>query len=124
MRQTITCIACPLGCRVEVEEKSQGEKKYLISGHKCIRGEKYAIEEITNPTRVLTYTVKIRNANLSRLPIKTDGVIAKGLLFSCIEEIDKIELQAPIRIGDVIIENVLNTGIDIVASRSMNVIKI
>ncbi|MGV8145966.1 MAG: DUF1667 domain-containing protein [Alkaliphilus sp.] len=122
MKQTITCIACPLGCRVEIEEKSQGDKKYLISGHKCIRGEKYAIEEITDPTRVLTYTVKIMNANLSRLPVKTAGAITKGLLFSCIEEVDKIELQAPIKIGDVIIENVLNTGIDIVASRSLNAI--
>ncbi|MBN4069993.1 DUF1667 domain-containing protein [bacterium AH-315-G05] len=91
MKHTITCIACPLGCRVEIEETNQKNREYLISGHKCIRGEKYAIEEITNPTRVLTYTVKIMNANLSRLPVKTAAAVPKDLLFKCIEEIDKIE---------------------------------
>ena len=119
MKHTITCIACPLGCRVEIEEKKQYGKEYLVNGHKCVRGEKYAIEEITNPTRVLTYTVKILNASLSRLPVKTSGAVPKGLLFSCIKEIDKLEVKAPIKIGTVIIENILNTGVDIVASRSM-----
>ncbi|WP_066507113.1 DUF1667 domain-containing protein [Abyssisolibacter fermentans] len=119
MKKEMICITCPMGCHLTVEDDKSSESGYKVSGNICKRGEKYAVEELTNPTRVITSTVKIENGILKRLPVKTDGAIPKDLNFKCMEEINKVVVNAPISVGDVIIENILNTGINLVASRSM-----
>ncbi|KAB3537720.1 DUF1667 domain-containing protein [Alkaliphilus pronyensis] len=118
-KQNIICIACPLGCKLEVEHKKNGIDDYIVTGNKCPRGKDYGIKEMTNPTRVLTSTVKIKNAHLCRIPVRTKGEIPKGLIFKCMKEINKVEISGPIKVGDIIIKNVLGTGIDIIATRSM-----
>ncbi|SCY67131.1 DUF1667 domain-containing protein [Alkaliphilus peptidifermentans] len=118
-KQNMVCIACPLGCQIEVEHKQNGEDQYIVTGNKCPRGKDYGIKEMTNPTRVLTSTVKIKNAHLNRLPVRSIGEVPKGLIFKCMDEIDDVEVISPIKVGDIIIKNIMNTGIDIVASRSM-----
>ena len=90
-----------------------------MKGNQCDRGREYGIKELTNPTRVLTSTVKVNNAHLSRLPIKTRGGIPKNKINECIEEINKVELEAPVKLGQVIIENIQGTGVDVIASRSI-----
>ncbi|SET28637.1 CxxC motif-containing protein [Natronincola peptidivorans] len=115
----MVCIVCPLGCKLEIEAIDEAEGKYKIEGYKCPRGEEYGINEFTNPTRVLTSTVKIKGAHLKRLPVKTNGVISKYLIKECMEEINAVEVEAPVKMGDVIIANILDTGVDITASRSM-----
>lgn len=112
----IVCIVCPTGCRLTVDKK---DKEYIINGNKCKRGIDYAIAEIEHPTRVLTSTVKIENGIYSRLPVNTSGVVPKGKIFDCMVEINKVVVESPISIGEVIIKNVAGTGVDIVASRSM-----
>lgn len=112
----LVCIVCPLGCRLTVT-KEDGE--YKIEGNKCPRGDKYAVKELTNPTRTITSTVKIKGGILNRLPVKTSDEIPKGMIKECMEEINNVEVTAPVKVGDVLIKNVLDTGVDIVASRSM-----
>lgn len=115
----MVCIVCPLGCKLTVTEDNQSTDGYKVEGNKCPRGEAYGIKELTNPTRVVTSTVKIKKGLLSRLPVKTDGAIPKHLITECMKELNSIEVETPVKVGDVIISNVLDTGIDIIASRSM-----
>ncbi|MCG8541915.1 MAG: DUF1667 domain-containing protein [Clostridia bacterium] len=110
------CIVCPLGCRMKV---SKNEGGYDIAGNKCLRGEDYGIKELTNPTRILTTTVKIKNGLLSRIPVKTKEPIPKSKIFQCMKVINSVEVEAPISVGDVVIKDICGTGIDIVVSRSM-----
>lgn len=114
----ITCIVCPLGCQMEIIEGS-GLKDYIVTGNACSRGEKYAIKELTNPTRVVTTTVKLKNSCLLRLPIKTDIPIPKEMIFACMKELDSIEVEAAVKAGDIILENILGTGANIISTRSI-----
>lgn len=116
MREMI-CIVCPKGCRLEVDQKPDGE--IIVMGNGCNRGIPYAKKELTNPTRVITSTVKITGGIHKRLPVKTSTDIPKGMNFDIMRELEKIEVVAPIKVGTVLIKNVLNTGADIVATRDM-----
>ena len=115
----VICIICPVGCRIEVKRDENSPSGYCISGSQCKKGEAYGIKELTNPTRVLTTTVKINNTHHSRLPVRTNGAIPKDKIFPCMKAINKVEIRAPVKAGKVIIENILDTGIDLIASRSM-----
>lgn len=118
-KKEMICIVCPIGCHLTVTKDEDEALGYSVKGNKCKRGIEYGIKELTNPTRVITSTVKIKNAHLKRLPVKTNGAIPKALNFECMRLINSIEIVAPIKMGDVIIENILDTGVDLVASRSM-----
>jgi len=111
----MTCITCPIGCRITVDE-SNG---FAVTGNACRKGEAYGKNELQNPVRVLTTTVKIDGANHRRCPVKTRGAIPKGLLFGAMKEIQKARLTSPVACGQVVTENLLGTGIDVVATRDM-----
>lgn len=115
MKKKLICIACPMGCHLEIDI----ENDYKVTGNQCKRGEVYGKKELTNPTRIVTSTVKITNGLHKRIPVKTDGEIPKGLIFEIMKELESIELKAPVKVGDIVIENVCNTGVNIVTSRSM-----
>ncbi len=74
---------------------------------------------MTAPTRMLPTTVKIQEGTLNRLPVRTANPVPKELLFDCMEIINHVEVQAPIKVGDVVIANILGTGVDVIATRSM-----
>lgn len=118
-QKELVCIVCPIGCRLIVEESSEG--KLTISGNNCVRGVKYGLNEATNPTRVLPTTIKIKNGLLPRLPVRTTEAIPKDLIFKCMSELQKIEVEAPIKMNSVIVKNILDTGVDIIATRNMDV---
>jgi len=114
------CIVCPVGCHMEVVKDGTSEDGYKVSGNQCLRGKVYGIKEMSNPTRVLTTTVKITEGKLPRLPVTTKGAIPKGLMTEAMEAINKVEVKAPVKVGKVILKNLLNTGVDVVATRSMD----
>jgi len=95
------------------------DNDYKTTGNQCPRGPVYAKEEMTAPKRVVTSTVKITGGIYNRVPVKTKNSIPKELVFKCMDEINKAEVKSPIKMGDVILENVLGTGVDIVATRNM-----
>lgn len=113
------CIVCPFGCKLRVIKSDTSQTGYIVEGNKCFRGVDYGIKEMTNPTRVLTTTVVISDASVKRLPVRTSGTIPKHLMKQAMELINKVEVKAPIKVGQVIMKNILDTGVDIVASRSM-----
>lgn len=117
-RKNMICIVCPLGCQLEIIQ-DEAEGSYIVKGNKCKRGESYGIKEMTNPTRVLTATVKLRNHPLKRLPVRTDGTVPKDMLKACMQVLRTVEAEPPIKMGEVIVENILGTGINIISSRSV-----
>ncbi len=113
----LICISCPSGCHIRVQGKDYDN--LTVSGNRCKYGEIYGIEEVRDPRRVLPTTVAIDNAVFSRLPVKTNAAIPKPLLMPAMDVIRQIRVKAPIKIGDVIVPNLLDTGIDVVATRDM-----
>lgn len=121
MIKEMVCIVCPMSCKLSVE--MENDKVISVTGNTCIRGVKYANEELTNPTRNVTSTVMIKNAALTRLPVATRSPIPKNKIFEVMKQINMVKVKAPIRKDDIIIKNVAKTGVDIIASRSMDVQK-
>lgn len=121
MIKEMVCIVCPMSCKLSVEMDNNKVKG--VSGNSCIRGVKYATEELTNPTRMVTSTVVIKNATLTRLPVTTRNPIPKDKINDVMKQINKVKVKAPVKREDVIISNVAKTGVDIIASRSMDAIK-
>lgn len=111
------CIVCPRGCHLHID------KELNVTGNNCPRGIAYARQEATNPTRIVTSTVRIDGAELPLCPVKTSGPIPKGKIFDIMSSINVIRIKAPVHIGDVVISNVANTGIDIVACRDMEKVR-
>ncbi len=120
-KTTLTCITCPIGCELQIEKikTDGGTETFIVQGNKCKRGEKYAIEEMTYPTRMVTTTVKIDGAHLRRIPVKTSKPIPKDKIYECMRALDDVTLKAPIECGEKVIENWLSLGIDVVTTRSM-----
>lgn len=121
MIKEMVCIVCPMSCKLSVE--MENDKVKNVSGNTCIRGVKYAREELTNPTRMVTSTVFIKNAALTRLPVATRSPIPKSKINDVMKQINKVKVKAPVSREDIIIKNVCRTGVDIIATRSMDVQK-
>lgn len=117
----LTCINCPLGCSVKVEMKNGTIKS--ITGNSCERGRIYAEKEVTSPTRIVTSIIPVLDGDVDMVSVKTASDIPKEKIFDCMNAINTIEAKAPISIGDVLINNVCGTNVDIIATKNINKIK-
>ena len=115
--KNLTCINCPMGCPLTIE--MEGEQVIQVSGNTCKRGEIYARKEVTNPTRIVTTTVKVTNGTSGMVSVKTKEDIPKGKIFDCVKALKNVQVEAPVHIGDVIADNIAETGVDIVATRNI-----
>jgi len=111
MSKEFICIVCPRGCHIKVDEINN------ISGNQCKRGEAYVKNEMQNPKRVLTTTVRTTFLNNPRVSVKTDDSIPKDLIFPAMELINKVIITKKMEIGEVVISNILNTGVNIVLTK-------
>jgi len=112
----LVCINCPLGCHLSAKDVD-GQIK--VTGNNCPRGEQYAINEMTCPKRTLTSTVRIKHSTHEALPIITSNQIPKEKMFEVMKALKNIEVEAPIEVGQVIVSNICDLNVDIIASRSM-----
>jgi len=112
------CIGCPLGCRLEVEDDAAGDA-VAVRGFGCRRGEAYGRQEHTDPRRVVATSVRISGARWGRVPVKTSGPVPKALVRDVARAAGAVALAAPVRMGTVVLANVLGTGVDIVTTRDM-----
>lgn len=119
MKKTFTCINCPLGCQVEVD-LNEKQEILSISGNNCKLGEVYVKNELKDPRRMVTSTVKISGGDFYSVTVKTKEAIPKDKIFEVMKEINSIEVKAPVHIGDVIKENIGGTSIDLVATANRN----
>lgn len=117
-KRELICISCPMGCRMTV---SINNGNIDVTGNTCKRGEIYAKKEVTDPRRVVTSTVKVKDGEFARVSVKTETDIPKGKIFDCMDEILKTEITAPVKIGEVIISNCAGTGVAVVATRNLPV---
>jgi CxxC motif-containing protein len=115
MIRTLTCIACPIGCHLEVDIDNQ----YSVTGNQCKKGEEFGKKELKNPTRTVTSTVRIIGAIYSRIPVKTSSEIPKEKIFEVMDCLNDLCLKSPVKMNQIIIENVANTGVNIITTRSL-----
>lgn len=115
--QNITCITCPRGCSLVVDVENQ-----TVTGNSCPRGAAYGLAEATNPVRTIASTVRVVDQNgefVDMEPVRSASPIPKGLIFDAMKLIDAARVTKPIRRGDVVIANLLDTGVDVIAARDL-----
>ena len=113
----LICIGCPLGCPLTVE--MEGNEVKNVTGNTCPRGVAYAKKELTNPTRIVTSTVRVAGGKLAMVSVKTQSDIPKDKIFDCVKALKHVELTAPVKIGDVVVENVAGTGVNVIATKNV-----
>lgn len=113
------CIGCPLGCPLEVVDSGDPSDIVEIRGNACKRGEVFARQEHVDPRRMVTTTVRITGGLWAKLPVKTRDNVPKDKIFPVCEALHALTLTAPVSMGDVILENVAGTGVDVIATRDM-----
>ena len=111
----LICINCPKGCEMEV---SAAGDKVSVAGNACPRGADYARAELTNPTRMVTGLVRVAGMR-KPLPVKTRTAVPKAKVDAVLFALHQATVQLPVKIGDVIISNVAETGVDVVATANM-----
>ena len=116
MKKKLICINCPRGCNLETDTKSLS-----ITGNFCPKGEEYAKNEITLPKRTVTSTILVNNGKDKLVSCKTSKPIDKDKIFLVMKEINSINISAPIKIGDILIKNILNTDVNIIATKNVEV---
>lgn len=110
----ITCITCPIGCAITV--RGGGKEIFHIAGSQCKRGEEYARNEFVHPMRILTTTVKVEGAAEPLISVRSDKPIPRELLMQCMEKIKDTVVEAPVSRYDVILSDILGTGVNIIAT--------
>ncbi|MBU4227941.1 DUF1667 domain-containing protein [bacterium] len=113
----IICISCPIGCRMTIQSKNG--KITSIIGNACPKGIEYIKEEYFNPLRILTTTVKVIGGELPLVSVKTEKAIPKRLLLKAMVEIAEIEVNAPVKISQVIKDDLMGTGVSLIATRNV-----
>jgi len=97
----------------------QKGENIIVEGNSCKRGKVFGENEFINPKRMLTTTIKVIGSNLKRLPVISSDEIPKNKIFEIVQELYKISVEAPIKRGQTVIENICGTGVNIIASRSV-----
>lgn len=120
-RKELICIGCPLGCNLTVE--MDGGQVVSVNGNTCKCGDDYARKELTDPRRIVTSTVPVAGGNLPVVSVKTASDIPKGKIRECLCALKGVTLTAPVQIGDVIVENVADTGVDVIATKSISAVE-
>lgn len=116
--KNLTCIGCPLGCSLTVT--LENNEVTAVTGNTCPRGDAYARKEVTNPTRIVTSSVKVEGGVLPVVSVKTKDDIPKNKIFSCTEALKDVVVKAPVHIGDTILTNIADTGVDIIATKNID----
>ena len=113
----LTCIGCPMGCPLTVV--MNGKEVVSVTGNTCKRGDVYARKEVTDPTRIVTSTVRVSGGSIQMVSVKTKEDIPKDKIFECVGALKGIQIPAPVHIGDIVLKNVADTGVDIVATKNV-----
>lgn len=115
----LICIVCPKGCHLKVDE----ENNFSVTGNSCERGKEYGKNELTDPRRIITSSVKIEGGLYNRLPVKTDKSVKKNDIFKIMEIIKTVRVSAPVKCGDVLVENIAQSGADLISTKNVEKIK-
>lgn len=114
MTKEYTCIICPRSCTLTVTDENG---TISVSGNKCNRGAKYGQEEHVAPRRMLTTTMALQGGNLRAIPVISSDSLPKEMLRSCLDYLYGLEVEAPVHLHDILVEDILGTGVSILAAR-------
>ncbi len=114
----IICIIWPLACRISVVVDDEG-RLIEVANFQCKEGKEYAVAEYRSPMRVLTTTVIVGKSRHALVPVRTNRVILREKLFDCMQHLSRIKVEPPLKVGDVIVKNILNTGSDIITTSEL-----
>lgn len=117
MKKIVTCTVCPNGCEIEVDYTTK--KDAVLTGYGCKRGITYAIDECFEPKRTFTSSVKITGTDRRVLPVRTTAPIPKELIMKAAEVVGTITLDAPVKCGDIIVDNFLDTDVKLVSAMTL-----
>lgn len=115
--RALTCICCPMGCQLRVFLKDGQVEK--IEGNTCKRGAEYGRKEVTNPTRIVTTTVRVAGGKLPVVSVKTAQDIPKEKMKECMLQLKNVTVQAPVKIGDIVLEHAAGTDVNVIATKNI-----
>ena len=118
MKRTFTCIVCPNGCEIDAEY--EGNQVLSVSGNLCPKGKTYVTQELTDPRRTIATSVRVTGGDLPLASVRLTNAIPKNRIFDVMRELQRCVLPAPVRIGDVVIENVLGLGSDVIVTKNID----
>ena len=118
MLRQFTCIMCPMGCSLEAEVLPEGRVE-KVTGNNCKRGKEYAVREVTNPVRNIASSVLVENGELPLASVRLNAPIPKKDIFPVMAEIRKIKVTAPVSIGQIVLQDVLGTGSDVIITKNV-----
>lgn len=113
----LMCQGCTLGCSLKVEKNNN---EIVVTGNLCKKGDMYGRQEFQKPARTILYKVKVKNGDFSTVPVKSSSKVSKEIYNEIMEVLKNVEIEAPFGIGEVVIENIAGTGIDILSTRKIN----
>jgi CxxC motif-containing protein len=113
----LTCVLCPVGCELEVRKDPAGELQ--IQGNQCDKGIPFAVEEVLHPERNLATSVPVRGTAAKMVSVRLSRSVPREMIFPILAEIAKLRPDAPVRRGQVLIADILGTGVDVVATRTV-----
>ena len=115
MKRTFTCIVCPNGCEIEAEY--EGTEVFSVTGNLCPKGKAYVTQELVDPRRTIATSVRVEGGILPLASVRLTRPIPKARIFDVMREINRQTLTAPVRIGDVVIRDVLGLGSDVIVTK-------
>jgi CxxC motif-containing protein len=116
-KKHFVCVVCPIGCEIDVVH--DGSKIISMAGNKCEKSEEFVIQELIEPMRILTTTVRIEESRWPVIPVRTDKSVPKRLFPRIMRQLRRVKLQAPVNMLDVVVRDVLHTGANIISTRTM-----
>lgn len=117
MLKSFTCIVCPVGCSLQVEET--GGVIERVMGNSCAKGQAYAVQEATSPVRNIATSIRIEGGRLPLASVRLSAPIPKKDIFRAMEEIKKVTMAAPVHIGDVAVTHLLGLDVDVVVTKNV-----
>ena len=116
-KKHFVCVVCPVGCEIDVVH--DGAKIMSMEGNKCEKSEEFVTQELIEPMRILTTTVRIQDSRWPVVPVRTDKAVPKRLFPRIMKQLRRVKLQAPVNMLDVVVRDVLHTGANMIATRTM-----
>jgi CxxC motif-containing protein len=116
-KRHFVCVVCPIGCEIDVIH--DGNKIISMEGNKCEKSEEFVTQELIEPMRILTTTVRVEGARRPVMPVRTDKAVPKRLFPRIMKRLIRVKLQAPVSMLDVVVRDVLHTGANVIATRTM-----
>ncbi|MBQ7488466.1 MAG: DUF1667 domain-containing protein [Clostridia bacterium] len=118
MKRTFTCIVCPNGCEIETEY--EGTQVLSVTGNLCPKGKTYVTQELVDPRRTIATSVRVLNGTMPLTSVRLTNAVPKDRIFDVMDEINRQTLTAPVRIGDVVIADVLGLGSDVIVTKNID----